>query len=506
MSQPLYLRTANDMKGRVKAGLFADTPSAGELARTWRVSERTMRRALGVLAREGILDCARGRRARLAGPSAPGRSAADRFFDSLRERIVKGAYQAGRALPKVNYFVVQDRVSPNTVAAACARLGAEGLAHRSGKQWIVGKAPAGTTLPRADSPWRRSTAVFLFRLGEEWNPFFTHTWISRFSAPLSAELELYGWMTSLAFMDRRDDAAESTELSIPAGTDQIVEYARRLGERYRGTFLYYGVRAPADTYSCIRAVLGLGMPVVYFDHNDGHPELAGEFSSRRRNLFFRCHLDETGAIRLALRTLADLGHRRIGVPMYQSDLFDWVPRRVERIKQAAACMSPPLEILAADMRETFWRIDERFDLSRYADHVRAAVRQGRGRAGEVSSASFASLVRTQTPSLDGLLGRGATAILCLNDQIAREVFLWTRYAGLRVPQDLTLLSFDNSVDCRSFPVSTIDFGFARLGYLAAHLLIGDIPVKADATGNVPGICEIVHRGSLGSPRKDGRPD
>jgi DNA-binding LacI/PurR family transcriptional regulator len=71
--------------------------------------------------------------------------------------------------------------------------------------------------------------------------------------------------------------------------------------------------------------------------------------------------------------------------------------------------------------------------------------------------------------------------------------------GLSVPRDVSIISFDNSVECRNFPVSTIDFGFSRLGYRAAHVFIGDIPVKADRYGNVPGICTLVDRGSIGKP-------
>jgi DNA-binding LacI/PurR family transcriptional regulator len=102
-----------------------------------------------------------------------------------------------------------------------------------------------------------------------------------------------------------------------------------------------------------------------------------------------------------------------------------------------------------------------------------------------------------------LLGPGqVTALVALNDLVARELYLWTTYAGIKVPGDLSMVAFDNSFACRHFPVSTIDFGFSRLGYLAAHLLIGDIPVRADRNGNIPARPMLISRGSIAGPKPD----
>ncbi len=66
-----------------------------------------------------------------------------------------------------------------------------------------------------------------------------------------------------------------------------------------------------------------------------------------------------------------------------------------------------------------------------------------------------------------------TAIYAVNDPIARRIADAANAAGLRIPQDLTLLGTDNNPDwCEgsSPTLSSIQLDFERMGYLAASLL------------------------------------
>jgi DNA-binding LacI/PurR family transcriptional regulator len=66
-----------------------------------------------------------------------------------------------------------------------------------------------------------------------------------------------------------------------------------------------------------------------------------------------------------------------------------------------------------------------------------------------------------------------------------------------------MVSFDNSAESVYIPLSTIDFGLPRLGYLAAHIFINDIPVHADHEGNIAGLCTLVDQGSIGPASRHG---
>jgi len=62
---------------------------------------------------------------------------------------------------------------------------------------------------------------------------------------------------------------------------------------------------------------------------------------------------------------------------------------------------------------------------------------------------------------------------------------------------LSLVFFGNILESSEYPISSIDFGFDRLACLAAHILIGDIPIRANQDGTIAGPCTCVDRGSVG---------
>jgi DNA-binding LacI/PurR family transcriptional regulator len=64
-----------------------------------------------------------------------------------------------------------------------------------------------------------------------------------------------------------------------------------------------------------------------------------------------------------------------------------------------------------------------------------------------------------------------------------------------------VITFDNYPQFLCLPVTTVDFGFDHLGRAALHTILGDIPVRRDAHGNVPSRPFIVHWGSVGRPRR-----
>jgi hypothetical protein len=89
-----------------------------------------------------------------------------------------------------------------------------------------------------------------------------------------------------------------------------------------------------------------------------------------------------------------------------------------------------------------------------------------------------------------------TALIAPCDLDARTIFTWLQSSRVRVPERISLLSFDNSPILSGFPITTIDFGFGHLGYTAFHVLFHDVPVKRNRYGEVPTKPHLVHRGSI----------
>ena len=103
----------------------------------------------------------------------------------------------------------------------------------------------------------------------------------------------------------------------------------------------------------------------------------------------------------------------------------------------------------------------------------------------------------------GLLLRRPSAervdgIFCGSDQVARGVADGLRESGVGVPQDVSLVGFDNwdvMVEAARPPLTTVDPQLTRLGRVAASRLLAAIDGGDLGSGVVPQPCELVLRGS-----------
>jgi hypothetical protein len=94
---------------------------------------------------------------------------------------------------------------------------------------------------------------------------------------------------------------------------------------------------------------------------------------------------------------------------------------------------------------------------------------------------------------------GVTALLCPNDGLARRMYWVCRQLGYAIPDDISLLSFDNDHTASSHMMSSVDFGFGHLGYCAFHLLTKTLPINTAPGGRVGARAHVAGRGSVGPP-------
>ena len=69
------------------------------------------------------------------------------------------------------------------------------------------------------------------------------------------------------------------------------------------------------------------------------------------------------------------------------------------------------------------------------------------------------------------LANPPTAIFAANDQSAIGVFQAAEERGLRVPQDLSIVGFDNITEAKYLGLTTIDQRLAEMGYVAVQMLL-----------------------------------
>lgn len=148
-------------------------------------------------------------------------------------------------------------------------------------------------------------------------------------------------------------------------------------------------------------------------------------------------MDDVGGACLLTRYLISLGHKRI-VGIFKVDDAQGTARHkgyIKALNEAGICYDPDLVILFhTEDRET-----------KPAGMIARFVEQGIG--------------------MDG--------IVCYNDQIALEVIRVLNQKGVRVPEDVSITGYDNSLISETGPVklTTISHPKEKLGEMAARLLL-----------------------------------
>ena len=488
----LFEHLAEEIEQEIAQNPDKPLPSIAELARQKNVSSKTMWKAVQHLAGQGKLHTSRGKKISVAaadGAPIPPDTSVSSLFEKIESRILDGTYIAGEPLPKFSYFSLTDRVSPTTVSQAFRLLGEKNLAHKQGRQWIAGPAQKLKKDALPGSTSELPVILLLVRREYDWFQLFHWMHTASFAVHFRDEIAKHGIQLSLAVAEESDTSA------IAHGEKRIHEQIQTLGKRYKGTIAIFSAHAAHESIYWIKRFGAYKKPVVLFDYNDETQKqwLALE---QKRSPAFRMHFDHESAVRAALETLANLGHTTIGVPHYKHKGYEWTDERVEMIKKVASESKPSPRIIIAEHGEGFWDFPDQSSVNQFVDRI---SRYSEGSYKKKIRPSLQKMFIENTPSMVKLIREGATAIVALSDRMARDYYFWFKSIGVEIPRHLSLISFDNVPDSITFPISTIDFGFARLGYLAAHIFIDDFSVWGDAHGNIAGECVLMDRGSLGGP-------
>jgi DNA-binding FadR family transcriptional regulator len=478
-------------------------PAVHAWARALHTGTRRVSRVLHKLRAEGLIDFSPRRRARhaSAGLQLPPTRATltGDLYDRIRQAIEDGRYPMGSRLPKVDHFGVEHGASYNTVRRSLARLCCDGLVHRARHALVAGPAPLVAHSQRAADP------VILMMQGEEdwWERTLANEWLAPFSLGFMREVNLAATQVTPVFAQR------PASPFLVHGQEQIASLvAELLGQSW--DYHYVGhTTIPA----VVRDLVRFGRPVVWFDHADEPRGRDDPFDQkvyarmlaepRMARLFTRVHYDHDAALRLALGALHNLGHRRIGVPWFAGD-----DRRLAEVRLAGlrhvAPEYPGLELIeVSGAGNPFAEHDAVATPATPGRWRRALTPQGRAFVTSRSAADrdpqLKRLLRLATVIMDLAFDRGATAIIAPNDVRARNYYLSLRTLGLRVPTDVSLLSFDASPKVLyPWQISSVDFGFGNLAYCAYHLIMEDVPVPRKRS-EVGARCRLNHMGSLGPP-------
>lgn len=281
------------------------------------------------------------------------------------------------------------------------------------------------------------------------------------------------FMEAAAGMDRRL-RQDGCVMALSSSHSDAEEEARTLR-----TFAGQGVRgvviSPADTDLAVaREIAARGVPVVLFDS----PAAPDDMSSILAD-------DRAGAA-MAVEHLIGLGHRRI--------LFLNGPAHVRQSRSRLA-----------GVRDAIASSGERIELSVLelgaftAGEGRAGVRGLLVESGLAAPMGTDGIIAPARPlTVADLPGELPTAIFCANDLIAFGAMTALRDAGIRIPEDISLVGFDDieMAAQMSVPLTTVAQPTAELGWVAADMLLSE-PVTVRHETLMP---TMVRRRSTAIPR------
>jgi len=423
-------------------------------------------------------------------------SSEDRIYETLKDSLLEGRLESGNRISKVDYLARIHHVSKDAICSALDRLAHSNLVHKAGKLWVAGPAPR---LPRFSgaphSPHMGPVVLVIAPWDVEARDLFVAAHPSAFATAFRLELAKYGY--SFVVATQYPQPADFIPIS---GIDTVRRLVRRLGPRYAGALLAY-IALAYEPELWVSELRRFGKPVVVFD-------AVGRVSSSLRDSIaggdkvYRLYFDEQSAVTRALEFLLEHGHRTIATFDLQPGTPDsYSARRIDLMRNTLRAIDRTAVLVAAQQDDPVWapqweRPQRSTPLLTIPEILHAARRKART---GVRHMSAAELLRTNSPTFLSTLRQGVTAILAVNDIASMDYYLWLTALKVRVPQEISLLGFDNAADVQVFPLSTIDFGFPQLGYRAAHIMIGDIPAHADAGGNIAGTITLIDKGSVQNP-------
>lgn len=282
------------------------------------------------------------------------------------------------------------------------------------------------------------------------------------------------FMEAAAGVERRLDQAGCV-MALSSTRSDVDEEARVLrtlaGQGVRGILL-----TPTDPQLAVaHEVVSRGTQVVLFDFPGGPQDMSS------------VSMDDRAGARLALTHLLDLGHRTI--------VFLDGPHHVRQARDRAAGAHQAVDAFDQPVSLRMVELDA-FNASAGREGMRALLAGARVRAFTGTNGVDASGMPLAPPSLPRDF---PTAVFCANDLIAFGAMTALRDSGVRIPQDVSLIGFDDiSVASQmSVPLTTVRQPMAELGWAAADLLLGE-HTGIQHQSFFP---DLVVRNSTGVPRK-----
>jgi len=476
-------------------------PPIKTLAERYGVSYGTMQAALKALAARGVVDLVDGSGVYVRAAADQAEQAArekaalqwqsrsDEIADDLVRGILEGHYRLGEYLPAQKELRFRYHTSNATLKAALEQVRQRRLIHRRGRGFVVGRG----ALAR---PKRERDRVYVVGLAAQFRLIGHHRISRDFIRSFENELDRCG-VPGIQVLDTVSD---------PSALAQAVSRKDTLG------FLHLGVGmggVPQDAGERLQRELNLlagsGLPMVLFTYND----LVSRFPDVRfkagRNVWLHW-TDNLGAGEAIGTYLAALGHRDVAWLNYYAQSV-WGRQRFEGFQtatQTALGEDARIRRFGPDDSHRFSRSQ---DIHRTLEEMLGILRRKHRLSASAPTERFIDATRRLVGDdasaeamerffEEALADKAVTAWACSSELMAVMAAAFLRRKGVRVPEDISLIAINNDEDAFVTRITAYDFLKRHLGYLAAHCLLGDIPIRTRRGRFLLCPGQIVERGSV----------
>lgn len=487
----------------------ARMPSAETLCKNFRTSRNTIFEILRRLDKEGLIERKSGALPIVVGPAGNKRKAAKmpakfgfekfkagRIAETIVEEIQDGKLRVGDMLPSQKVLRFKFGTSKSTMAKAIQLVMKKQLLYREGPNIRVG-------LPRTQSSVK-GNYINLYAGRFLLSPAGPTSHFGAFLKSFENELTNHGisvaknldWQQEFSMLShtpKDDDALGLAFILQPP-------LARKIDRESR----FHPLSTPPR-------FLQFEKPAVFYSR--------GKVFFKTKHLKFKAtenlgilESDDVLAGEEIACFLASMGHRHIGFLYYDEEV--WNKSRLEGVQQGihnALEGQGSVSVFSSHMDKNSLRTDIALNSDQCFRTVDRAVSQlfKKERFSQAHSyhritrEMFATvIVDDETQRLkpcfeEAFARKEITAWICADSLVALAADAFLAERGIQPPQRISLAAIDDNQALLARGITAYDFQAERIGYLAAHWILRDIPIKRDKKGVVIPPGRVIDRGTVG---------
>lgn len=486
-------KTIFELLQKLPPGSFL--PSAKTLGFQFKASRTTINKVIQKLSIKKLIICRKGRCPQIPDGSTLKQNIilredlAELFYREITSNIENGLYRSGEMLPKKTYLAKQFHLSERKISIGMQRLLSDGYIYKKGKGFVVG------SIKSQQIKLSEVSAILIVQPSiSSWRSLFNGR-TEQFAWELELQLQRHQLHAYHVAMNQ-DDRAERT---IFWDDITIKNFIVNLGSKYRGTLLL-GSRQEMPELDRISLYLRqFNKPVVWFDRYD-------QGSLPYKSGLYRCHFSEEVAFKALFEYLQLRGHSCLFFPVIDSE--EWIDERKRRLISFAKKYNisfyeqPTYHNLLKDYLSNNSESFIQKEIEKYNnldfEYTFELTNVKFWREPEVFSEIEKDERFRYLLLLKSAIDNNVSVIVSPNDWFGSRYLSLLERARKKIPQEISIISFDNKHGLSHRPLTSVDFGFASLAYSSIHLILQDLPSHILKKRDIPASAMVIERGSVGN--------